>query len=302
MVRCVDQRCRDALLAAARQTRPASRSPPPGRPSGASPRPARPPRRCGPKTRTAGSGGTCAARRSTRSERSPQRRSARPASGSRSLPTLSHHSLVQYRLPSTGEIVPLLQIAPSKTDAELLLLGNPELADVPSAIVSRVRDRNGAIPLVAATTAANAPGRRRGRGCSSAATASNTARYRAGHPRHAHRRARPHRADRPRHRRPLRFTPHDFRRLFITDAILGGLPPHVAQVIAGHRDINSPSVTMPSTPTKRSRPTWPSSPAGELRPGEEYRVPSRLGRHNLFGVATGAAEVRTAASTDSSIG
>ena len=165
-----------------------------------------------------------------------------------------------------------------------------------------VRDRNGAIPLVAATTAANAPGRRRGRGCSSAATASNTARYRAGHPRHAHRRARPHRADRPRHRRPLRFTPHDFRRLFITDAILGGLPPHVAQVIAGHRDINSPSVTMPSTPTKRSRPTWPSSSAGELRPGEEYRVPSRLGRHNLFGVATGAAEVRTAASTDSSIG
>ncbi len=27
-------------------------------------------------------------------------------------------------------------------------------------------------------------------------------------------------------------------RLFITDAILGGLPPHIAQVIAGHRDIN----------------------------------------------------------------
>ena len=34
---------------------------------------------------------------------------------------LSHHSLVQYRLPSTGELVPLLQIAPSKTDAERLL-------------------------------------------------------------------------------------------------------------------------------------------------------------------------------------
>ncbi|MGA5418050.1 hypothetical protein [Streptomyces pseudogriseolus] len=24
---------------------------------------------------------------------------------------------------------------------------------------------------------------------------------------------------------PLHFTPHDFRRLFITDAVLGGLPP-----------------------------------------------------------------------------
>lgn len=37
---------------------------------------------------------------------------------------------------------------------------------------------------------------------------------------------------------PLRYTPHDFRRLFITDAILNGLPPHIAQVIAGHQDIN----------------------------------------------------------------
>lgn len=37
---------------------------------------------------------------------------------------------------------------------------------------------------------------------------------------------------------PLRFTPHDFRRIFITDAIMSGLPPHIAQIIAGHRDIN----------------------------------------------------------------
>jgi hypothetical protein len=34
---------------------------------------------------------------------------------------LSHHSLVQYRLPNTGELVPLLGVAPSKTDAERLL-------------------------------------------------------------------------------------------------------------------------------------------------------------------------------------
>ena len=46
---------------------------------------------------------------------------------------LSHHSLVQYRLPTTGELVPLLQIAPSKTDAERLLVVSPELADVLSA-------------------------------------------------------------------------------------------------------------------------------------------------------------------------
>lgn len=37
---------------------------------------------------------------------------------------------------------------------------------------------------------------------------------------------------------PVRFTPHDFRRLFITDAVLNWLPEHIAQVITGHRDIN----------------------------------------------------------------
>src|SRR6266540_3914839 len=56
------------------------------------------------------------------------------------LTELSHHSLVQYRLPTTGELVPLLQIAPSKTDVERLLLVSPELADVLSAIICRTRD------------------------------------------------------------------------------------------------------------------------------------------------------------------
>ena len=34
-------------------------------------------------------------------------------------------------------------------------------------------------------------------------------------------------------------SPHDFRRLFITDAIMNGMPPHIAQLVAGHRDINT---------------------------------------------------------------
>jgi hypothetical protein len=33
----------------------------------------------------------------------------------------SDHSLVQYRLPGTGELVPLLQVVPSRTDTERLL-------------------------------------------------------------------------------------------------------------------------------------------------------------------------------------
>jgi hypothetical protein len=61
---------------------------------------------------------------------------------------LTHHSVTEYRLPSTGEVVPLLQVAPSKTDSERLLLVSPELASVLSTIVRRLRGSSRAIPLV----------------------------------------------------------------------------------------------------------------------------------------------------------
>jgi hypothetical protein len=41
------------------------------------------------------------------------------------LTELTHHSLIQYRLPDTGELIPLLQIAPSKTDAERCWSSHP---------------------------------------------------------------------------------------------------------------------------------------------------------------------------------
>ena len=37
------------------------------------------------------------------------------------LTEISHHSFIQYKLPSTGELIPLLHIIPSKTDTERLL-------------------------------------------------------------------------------------------------------------------------------------------------------------------------------------
>ncbi|MFF3699015.1 MULTISPECIES: tyrosine-type recombinase/integrase [unclassified Streptomyces] len=37
----------------------------------------------------------------------------------------------------------------------------------------------------------------------------------------------------------LDYHPHDFRWMFITYAIMSGLTPHIAQVIAGHDDINT---------------------------------------------------------------
>ena len=155
------------------------------------------------------------------------------------LAQLSHHSLVQYRLPSTGELVPLLQIAPSKTDAERLLVVSPELADVLSAVITRVRDGSQAVPLVAAyddherTWLPPAPILfQRKIGAENRAFPPHTIRLilsraliRTG-------------LTDPVDGTPLHCTPHDFRRIFLTDAIMNGLPPHIAQIIAGHRDIN----------------------------------------------------------------
>ena len=189
---------------------------------------------------------------------------------------LTHHSLIQYRLPATSELVPLLQIAPSKTDCERLLLVSPELADVLSAIICRIRGSSGAVPLVRAydrhecrwsppapvlfQRKVNAENRALGDHAirqllTDALASTGLADSATGEPMH--------------------YTPHDFRRLFITDVILNGLPPHIAQVIAGHRDIN---VTMgykavyPEEAIQAHLAFLARRRA--LRPGEEYRAPT----------------------------
>ena len=191
------------------------------------------------------------------------------------LTELSHHSLIQYRLPSTRELVPLLQIAPSKMDEERLLVISPELADVLAAIVTRVRRPGAGIPLVSAydihEKVRNPPmpllfqwhWRLEDRPLSAAAVrrllndtlAGSWLTNAAG--------------------APLRFTPHDFRRLFITDAVMHGMPPHIAQLVAGHRDINT---------TMGYKAVYPEEVINghrafiarrrSLRPGEEYRTPT----------------------------
>ncbi|MET8537975.1 site-specific integrase [Streptomyces sp. NPDC005065] len=191
------------------------------------------------------------------------------------LTELSHQGLVQYRLPGTGELIPLLHIAPSKTDAERLLVISPELADVLSAIISRIRDASGAVPLVV----------------------SYDSHERVWNPpmpllfqRHVGVENRPipfsgirkmltealsHSGLTDVGNRPLTFSPHDFRRLFITDAIMNGMPPHIAQLVVGHRDINT---------TMGYKAVYPEEVINghrafiarrrTARPSEEYRTPT----------------------------
>ena len=208
---------------------------------------------------------------------------------------ISHHSLVQYKLPTTGEIIPLLQIAPSKTDAERLLVVSPELSEVLSVIIRRVLDRTGKVPSITAydnhEKIWNPP-----------LPLLFQRRIAAENRRISPDVARDMLADAlhdtgltdPADGGPLRYTPHDFRRLFITDAVMNGLPPHIAQVIVGHRDINVTIGYKAVYPEEaiQSHLAFLARRRG-LRPTDEYRVPSEeewqefLGHFERRKVATG---------------
>jgi hypothetical protein len=188
---------------------------------------------------------------------------------------LTHHGITEYRLPTTGELVPLLQIAPSKTDTERLLLVSPELADVLSAIISRLRGPGGAVPL----------------------TVSYDVRERVWNPpmpllfqRSIGSENRPFTPSAIRKLLigalaatgltdaaddPLMFSPHDFRRIFVTDAIMSGLPPHIAQVICGHKTIDTTigyKAVYPAEAIEAHRAFIARRRA--TRPSEEYRTPT----------------------------
>ncbi|MER7045540.1 site-specific integrase [Streptomyces jumonjinensis] len=186
---------------------------------------------------------------------------------------LSHHSIIQYKLPTTGEIVPLLHIAPSKTEEERLLLISPELADVLSAAVYRVRGRDGSIPVIPSYDKHertwnspmpllyqwNATGEDRPLSVNTIRQAIDETLEASGLEDKAG--------------KPLKFQPHDFRRIFITDAILNGMPPHIAQIIAGHGNINTTmgyNAVYPAAAIEAHRAFI--ARRRTLRPAEEYRA------------------------------
>jgi integrase len=153
---------------------------------------------------------------------------------------LTHLALVSYRIPKTGEIVPMLQIVPSKANEERLLLVSPELASVLAAVITRLRTQHGgAVPLVTRydgherVTGPPLPHLFQRKTSWRNQTISTTTITRmlndtvdragildnAGH--------------------PLRYTAHDFRRMFATEAVSGGLPIHIAAKILGHRSLST---------------------------------------------------------------
>jgi hypothetical protein len=188
---------------------------------------------------------------------------------------LSHHSITQYRLPSTGELVPLLQIAPSKTGAERLLLVSPELADVLSAIIARIRGKTGAIALVPSYDIHEKTWNPPMPLLFQRAVAGERRPISEGSLRLILQQALAGSRVRGHDGQPLIFTPHDFRRIFVTDAIMNGLPPHIAQVICGHRDISTTmgyKAIYPAEAIEAHRGFIARRRLG--RPSEEYRTPT----------------------------
>jgi hypothetical protein len=147
---------------------------------------------------------------------------------------------VSYRLPDTGEVVPLLQIVPSRSNEERLLLVSPDSASVLATIITRVRATNdGTVPLVSRydwherTAGPPLPHlfQRRSKTDwrndvltpTTVNALLNNALGRTGLTDGAG--------------ATMRYTPHDFRRLFAIEAVTGGLPVHIVARLLGHANL-----------------------------------------------------------------
>lgn len=150
---------------------------------------------------------------------------------------ITHRSFVSYTLPTTREVIPMLQITPSKTDKERLLVISPELATVFAQIIHRVRDGNERVPLVTRYDHAervHSPPLpflfQRRWGLRNVAMTHASLKELLGELVTAAAITNPDGT-------PAKFTPHDFRRIFATDAVASGLPVHIAAKILGHESI-----------------------------------------------------------------
>lgn len=188
---------------------------------------------------------------------------------------LVHMSIQPYKVPTTGETLPLLHFAPSKTDTERLMVAGPELVHVLYRVLSRITKDTGGAPLTqrwdSAEKVLSSPlphlfVRRRGAGpptVMTSATVSTLLNDLAG------------RAHIKVSGAEVRFTPHDFRRIFATEALASGLPPHIVQVLMGHASLATTQGYAAIYPRDiiRHHRTFIEK-RRVIRPTEEYREPT----------------------------
>ncbi|MGW2090234.1 tyrosine-type recombinase/integrase [Streptomyces sp. NPDC001880] len=154
------------------------------------------------------------------------------------LTELTHLSIRQYQRPN-GEVIALLVVAPSKSDRERVIPMSTELFHAVAQIVRRQTPGGKPIPLVSRydphekTWSEPMPfllQRKIGtiRGVMAAGTVLKMLR------RTCEKIAESNDAF-----AGMTFTPHDFRRLFATDIINGGLPIHIGAALLGHMNLQT---------------------------------------------------------------
>jgi integrase len=188
---------------------------------------------------------------------------------------LTSTALFTYRLPDTGEILPLLQIAPSKVDKERVLVVPPELAHVLARVKHRARDGGDSVPLVTRydpyERVLSPPlpflfqrvhgTRRRVIAARHLADMISNAIQQIGIT--------------DVNGEPITLTPHDFRRVFATEAVAGGLPVHIVAKLLGHESLTTTeayTAIYPEDVVRHFRGFIARRRA--MRPTEEYRDPT----------------------------
>ena len=187
---------------------------------------------------------------------------------------LTHLSIREYR-PPDGQVVLLLQIAPSKLDRERIIPVCPELAHTLAMIVARVRGDSATVPVtqrwdpheqvLSAAMPFLFQRRQNGNhvtlGWQSIVGLLDRAAIHAGL--------------RDVDGQPLVFRPHDLRRIFATDAVNGGLPVHIAAKLLGHLDLNTTQgyVAVYDNQVIRHVQGYVARRRA-TRPSEEYREPT----------------------------
>ncbi len=188
---------------------------------------------------------------------------------------LTHLSVTNYLQPQTAEVVPLLHISPSKTDEERMLVAGPELVNALAMIIKRIRKTDSTVPLVPRWDGYE---RELGQPLPHLFQRSYGADQRVISVEHA--RAFLNRAAaRADLRGPdgelIRFRPHDFRRIFATDAQASGLPVHIIAQLLGHKSLATTQVytaIYPEDVIRHHRSFIVRR--RQQRPGEEYREPT----------------------------
>lgn len=151
---------------------------------------------------------------------------------------LTQLSLRHYTPHTTSTLVPLLHIVPSKNDHERLIPMSPELVTVLLEVQRRTRQSDGSIPL---SVRYDSHERLHGEPLPHLFARRLGTRHEVlsdGYVRALIRQAATW-GDLQDRGQPVRFTPHDFRRLFSTEAVNAGLPLHIAAALLGHLSLDT---------------------------------------------------------------